>query len=672
MQKKIFFEFQNVTFTVLVLTMELREFAESILFADSLEAKLAKPVSAICDEQPGKPLGSPSHPGRPDSLRFDRQESPPPLPGLHLLEDEAQRGVLLHFFANHELLATELMALVLLKFPDAPAEFRQGVYDTLREEQHHTTWYLRRMAECGVEFGQYPVNGFFWKSVAPMETPLDYVTRLSLTFEQANLDYSRSYATVFRKWGDAKSALILEKIYRDEISHVGYGLKWFRKWKEEGASDWEAYERQLIFPLSPSRAKANDGGGANFNVEGRREAGLDADFVRRLQTFQRSKGRTPKVYWFCPDAENAMANPAYQARQSVEALADDLEILAAFLGRHEDVALVRNLPSLEHREALQRQGIVLPEFVKIGETEELATRKIAELRPWSWCPQSVELLAELETNLPSNAPKIVDCWNPQVRELFSKATDVSWLAELADRFPREFIDPATVGTVIDDARQITPPQTGEILVKAPFGASGQRNHVWQGEATRRWAEKTIGQQGHVIVEPRLERVFDFSIQFEMTREGLKKLEFVRLINTSRGQFLAAQCGPKPCQALEPKLARFLGQFAFPFCGNELREFLEAKLAAIAYLGPVGVDAMVYRDAEERLMLKPIVEINPRYTMGRLAVELRKRIAPQSCVRFEIGRPGDFTASERTIILNEPKALAAVLRIAPRHSDFDAP
>ena len=84
-------------------------------------------------------------------------------PALHRLEQERERGRLLHFFANHELLATELMALVLLKFPDAPAAFRKGVLQTLKDEQEHTRLYLQRMKECGIHFGELPVSGYFWR-----------------------------------------------------------------------------------------------------------------------------------------------------------------------------------------------------------------------------------------------------------------------------------------------------------------------------------------------------------------------------------------------------------------------------------------------------------------------------------------------------------------------------
>lgn len=45
------------------------------------------------------------------------------------------------------------------------------------------------------------------------------------------------------------------------------------------------------------------------------------------------------------------------------------------------------------------------------------------------------------------------------------------------------------------------------------------------------------------------------------------------------------------------------------------------LARHHYTGPLGVDVLFYRDREGELRVKPVVEINPRYTMGRVALEL---------------------------------------------------
>ena len=63
-----------------------------------------------------------------------------------------------------------------------------------------------------MEFGQFPVSGFFWDAVATMQDPMDYVCRLSLTFEQANLDYAKHYATAFKEVGDTRSSKVLERI----------------------------------------------------------------------------------------------------------------------------------------------------------------------------------------------------------------------------------------------------------------------------------------------------------------------------------------------------------------------------------------------------------------------------------------------------------------------------
>src|SRR5208337_3434978 len=144
--------------------MELREFAERVLFATTLEEKLLR-LADITDEKPGPAFVTPAAPGRPTELQFKATgEARDSFPGTKKLERVSERGRLLHFFANHELLATELMALVLLRFPEAPAAFRRGVWHTLKDEQLHTRLYVERMRQCGIHFGEIPVSGFFWRT----------------------------------------------------------------------------------------------------------------------------------------------------------------------------------------------------------------------------------------------------------------------------------------------------------------------------------------------------------------------------------------------------------------------------------------------------------------------------------------------------------------------------
>ncbi len=696
--------------------MTVREFAEQVLLSTDLETKLGWRADLV-DEGRARPGLAPDAPGRPEALRMHDDRERPPLPKAHRLDDDEQRGLLLHFFANHELLATELMALVLLKFPDAPAEFRKGVLRTLREEQRHTTWYLSRMADCGVTFGDYPVSDFFWKSVAPMETPLDYVTRLSLTFEQANLDYSRHFAEVLRRSGDEKSARILERIYLDEIGHVGYGLKWFRRWKgkEEGTGGalWEAFERQLHFPLSPSRAKGN---GTTFNVEGRLKAGLDETFVKRLELYRRSKGRTPNVYWFCPTAESEMAEGlnggGFQPTKGVETLARDLEILPAFLAGRDDVVLMRQLPSLQHRETLLALGFDLPEFEALDSSGNLAAesltrkRKLNSLRPWAWCPSAARLMAPLISRLPGNRQQVERFWNEAIRQLSSKAAALTFEYYLLKDGARAQ-DISEAGRVVksraaasDGVRHFREMGLKELVCKAPYSTAGQgflrlsldenvKDAVLNQRVTG-WIDRVLSKQSAVIIEPWRERVFDFSLQYEMGEAGLRRLGIIRLHNDPRGQFKACSHGVKTCQGLEPEPARFLMEEAFPFYGPPFEEALQAKLQAVGYRGPLGIDAFVFRDAGGRLRHRAVSEINLRYTMGRITYELSRKVAAGHWVRFSLGNPKAFSAADLSlpvkpllngkgklshgdVILNDPtqaKTKLAVLTVAKRPEDLE--
>src|ERR1017187_685388 len=460
--------------------MELHDFAEQVLFATILDDKLQSPA-VVTDERPGSPLLMPQAPGRPAELRFKPQGSGKAgFPGVHHLDQEHERGRLLHFFANHELLATELMAMALLRFPDAPAAFRRGVWQTLKDEQLHTRLYVQRMRDCGIEFGELPVSGYFWRSVAPMESPLDYVAGLCLTFEQANLDFCRHFARGFQAVGDGDTAGLLDRIYRDEIGHVAYGLKWFRRWKNPGQSDWEAFCRQLKFPLSPQRAK-----GITLNGEGRRAAGLDAAFIAELDVYSQSKGRTPNVFVFNPFAEARIAQGrAFNPTKHQGQLARDLENLPQFLCRQDDLVLVERRPSVEFLSAIKQAGFALPEFVELnnslsspkeaageasveyklplgrgeeanylqtqipspqssprlgGEREKnpqrglgvasLTQRKLGRLRPWAWGPDSVELLAPLFANLTGEQRTASGSFNAGIAQLYSKA----WSAALLNK-----------------------------------------------------------------------------------------------------------------------------------------------------------------------------------------------------------------------------------------------
>lgn len=635
--------------------MELRELAERILFATTLEEKL-QVTDRVTDEEPGPALlTAPLEPGRPGSLHFKTSGvEAAKFPGLQQLESPTERGRLLHFFCNHELLATELMALVLLRFPEAPAAFRRGVWQTLREEQLHTRWYLERMRACGQEFGALPVSGYFWRAVSGMRSPLDFVAGLSLTFEQANLDFARFYSRALATVGDNESAQLLDKIYHDEISHVAHGLKWFRRWKDPRLDDWTAYCSQLEFPLSPARAK-----GPQLNTEGRRAAGLEASFIVQLDLHAQSKGRTPNVYWFNPLAEGYLAQGSgFTPSKTQTALVQDLENLPQFLARKDDVVLVTRRPSVQFLGYLKQTGFDLPEFVELpaGSTAEksaLNARKLAALRPWAWAPDSARIFAALSEQVTAGNRTVAESFRSSTVSLYSK----SWSAAFLRQVSREFADDdrpwlcaetdigveagswAAVEAAVEAIRSRG---HHRVVVKAAFGvAGGSAVRLWEPTilpAQRRWIETVFSKGGTVVVEPWLDRVVDFSVQLEMSSEGLRVIGYCGLTNDHRGQFqgnwVGGDHGRRPPNQVETALraAEAPPNWIMRFYSS-LWPVLEAELDAARFRGPLGVDAFLYRGGDGVVRLKPIVEINPRYTMGRLTLELVRRVAPGVAAEF---------------------------------------
>ena len=101
---------------------DIRHRAEQILYGNTLDDKLVC-LKGLTDHAPGLPIATPELPGRPPELGFHTSNMRHPFPKPAHLNDERQRAVVLHHFANHELLALELMALTLLRFPDAPRPF---------------------------------------------------------------------------------------------------------------------------------------------------------------------------------------------------------------------------------------------------------------------------------------------------------------------------------------------------------------------------------------------------------------------------------------------------------------------------------------------------------------------------------------------------------------------
>lgn len=282
--------------------MTLTDFARTILEGTTLAEKLLTVEVEARDFW--APLTAeyqlPACPGREKKIQISpRGQKQQKFPSLNQLQSGQSRiiGQALHFFANHELLAIEMGAAALLLYPHDNQEeknFKKGLLSTLKDEQKHLALYLHRMKHLGVELGDYPLNGFFWEKMSLLKRPEQYLAVMALTFESANLDFARYYASVFRNIGDLPTAATLETVYEDEIRHVSLGRKWLNAWK--GEKDlWDYFTGLLPFPLTPARAK-----GIHYFPPSRLAAGLPPSFVDHLGAYQDTFKVTNRKSWNHP------------------------------------------------------------------------------------------------------------------------------------------------------------------------------------------------------------------------------------------------------------------------------------------------------------------------------------------------------------------------------------
>ena len=278
---------------------DVRAFCIRMLKCGDLETKLAPPRTAtgepLPDDVPG-PAAFVAAPARDPGLEMTVGLGRLPKPG-ELAAPEA-RALCLARFAHHELMAAELFAWALLRWPDAPPGLRRGLLGALADEQKHCRLYLDRLAAHGAELTDFEHSDYFWKQAPAIAASPHgvraFLAAMGLTLEQANLDFSLTYRDGFRTAGDEASAHVCQVVHDDEVGHVRLAAEWMRRLEGEAPFDEiAAYERCVPFPLGASRAK-----GRRFEPAPRRDAGLSPDFiehVRAAKSPQQARPRSSKT-----------------------------------------------------------------------------------------------------------------------------------------------------------------------------------------------------------------------------------------------------------------------------------------------------------------------------------------------------------------------------------------
>lgn len=474
--------------------MEIRTFAETVLFSPDLADKLRRP-DTLSDTRPGRPIPTVMQPARVAEHQLRRVDSrhQSHFPSSGELRSEHGRLDAMHFFANHELTALELMAMALLKFTDAPTAWRRSVAVTMRDEQDHARLYLNQLRSRGRAFGELPINDHFWRIGVGMTSPQMYAAVVGMTLEQANLDFADHYGRMFRALGDDDAADVLDRVLVDEIRHVRHGVFFLNAWKDPEEDLWDAWTRALPAPLTPARAK-----GPGFVLGPRREAGLPEAFISRLRTYSYSKGRPPRVHAFDATDEGLADFSAATVHLSSADVRADLNNVMLPLCKRDDVLIAQRKPNEAWWLELENQGFQLPQVVVADAADTLATalvnRTLGRLVPWQWTSHLTNLFAPIEHQVVNTSRQGASGTGD------ARGVNTQRLASAFDVATPSFELPGTVSSVTDDRAALH--LTGLLRIDAADSVQvlGQtqvlRNADWQREATvvgkrHLWLSQTV-------------------------------------------------------------------------------------------------------------------------------------------------------------------------------------
>jgi hypothetical protein len=133
----------------------------------------------------------------------------------------------------------------------------------------------------------------------------------------------------------------------------------------------------------------------------------------------------------------------------------------------------------------------------------------------------------------------------------------------------------------------------------------------------------------VFVEPYVERLDEAGLQWEIPRRGRgepRLAGITPLMVDSEGQYRGSLFATD--EPLEEK---------WSFAVDTTRQ-VASELQQLGYFGSLGIDAMQYRDAIGNVRIRPLQDVNARWTMGRLSLGCQRWIQAGETGAFRQG-PG---------------------------------
>ena len=377
------------------------------------------------------------------------------------------------------------------------------------------------------------------------------------------------------------------------------------------------------------------------------------------------------IYLFNPTCEMAIANDtaSYMPPMHLRKFEIDTAPLMGLAGGSNDTLIASNESEVTAFYSLMGEiGFDLPGVCNLEEIKLKNRGEIDFLSPWGWSRAAHRILSPLKKNCKnefSDSPVAV--WKQGHREFFSRRTSLLFLQEFRknEEIP-DYISIPYTPLIINSFEQIQKwisENRIPFVFKTPWSSSGRGLYTVLSEQfagrSEVWVKSRLKQQKELIVEPWLNKIQDFSFQFYIYSDG--RIDFLGINYFeagAEGNFEREYIGSPKGNEYENTLKSLPSNWV-----AETKVILLNALCKLGfeqyYSGPIGVDGIIFLDKHDRVKVHPCIEINFRYTMGLLNLELRKKIHPDAIGSWRIKqfKPGGWQAFVKRNVSSRPAHLA---------------
>ena len=377
-----------------------------------------------------------------------------------------------------------------------------------------------------------------------------------------------------------------------------------------------------------------------------------------------------KLRLFNPGCELEVANgsPFFQLPKNPAMIEDDLSVLPMFFSNNGDYIIVNQIPNEDFISFWRNYYNVC--FIKSDSRLPLSDVSFDGFEPWGHSPRAWHIAERFKSMFPANYGF---GFKPSQKMLFNRKTSTELFRLFVEKSNHLDIYPTEQQApfVTNDAKRAieyfnyATNRFGGVVFKALYGSSGRGVRIFRrndlSSNILQWTNFVIKSQGGVACEPLFNKVRDFSAHFDIVGHNPVFRGFSRFETTESGFYRYSKV--KKYDEVE-----FFDLSVAENFVNILKRCLAHSPYCDIYNGPLGIDCMVYSENEGGLKINPCVEVNCRYSMGRLAMDVSHLVADNSIADFYVLQDTDIEQfAQQKPVFDDGKLVSGFLRMTPSNA-----